>query len=92
MARHFVRAYSFQMDRSIPSIPFPVCRSSASNRTPPNFDGQIIRCNNCRDIEISGSVLAELQSLDRTARAVALQKARSLSQPGSRPVITTACL
>ena len=49
----------------------------------------IIRCDVCRDYEVSGSALAMLQRLDLAERALLLQKAQRFAAPGSRPVITT---
>jgi hypothetical protein len=82
----------YSMDRSIPAITCPVCEAVASNRTPPGFDGLIVRCDNCRDFEILGTVVTKLQGLDLNLRKDALMKARGFTQPGARPSITTLCL
>jgi hypothetical protein len=79
------------MDRSIPSIPCPVCEDPASNRTPPDFDGLIIRCDHCRDFEVSGTALSKLEKLVLLERIDVLRKAQQKAEPGRRAVITTAC-
>ena len=79
------------MDLSIPAIPCPVCEDPASNRTPPDFDGLIIRCDKCRDFEISGTALGQLQKLDLLERIDVLRKAQRFAAPGARPTITTTC-
>jgi len=79
------------MDLSIAAIPCPVCEDPASNRTPPDFDGLIIRCDKCRDFEISGTALGKLQELDLLERNDVLRKAQQLAAPGGRPTITTTC-
>jgi hypothetical protein len=80
-----------EMDRSIPSIPCAVCRRTASNRTPPDFDGVIVRCASCRDYDVSGTVLRKLEQLPIADRLVVLGKARNSAEPGRRPSITRAC-
>ena len=79
------------MDRSIPSIPCPVCEDPASNRTPPDFDDLIIRCDHCCDYEVSGTALGKLEKLDLLERIDVLRKAQQKSEPGRRAVITTDC-
>ena len=76
------------MDLSIPAIPCPVCEDPASNLTPPHFDGVIIRCDKCRDFEISGMAFGKLQELDLLERIDVLRKAQKLAEPGARPTIT----
>jgi hypothetical protein len=68
-------------------IPCPVCEDPARNRTPPGFDGQIIHCDKCRDFEVSGTALRELQKLDLLERIDVLRRAQSLAAPGERPAI-----
>jgi hypothetical protein len=79
------------MDLSIPSIQCPVCGSLASNRTPPDFDGLIIRCNGCRDYDVSGTLLNKLRGVSPGDRNAVLRKAHRLAEPGTRASITSAC-
>jgi hypothetical protein len=73
------------------SIPCPVCEDPARNRTPADFDGLIIRCDKCRDFDVSGTALGKLQKLDLVDRIDVLRKAQELAAPGVRPAITYAC-
>jgi hypothetical protein len=45
-------------------------------RTPPDFDGLIFRCDHCRDYEVSGTALGQLEKLDLLERIDVLRKAQ----------------
>ena len=66
----------------------PVCdRGGAENRTPPDFDGLIVRCSPCGGYTITGSVMGRFARLDAEQRREVFDKARRLAQPDGHPVI-----
>jgi hypothetical protein len=71
-------------------IKCPLCGDAASNRTPAGFDGLVIRCNGCRDYDVSGPALEKLQGLRVSERLEVLREARELASIGTRPSITMA--
>lgn len=68
----------------------PVCGEQAE-RLPRTFDGEGVRCNNCGDYGITGSVLAseDWQWLEQSQRLDALRNAKRQTEPGNLSKITT---
>jgi hypothetical protein len=68
----------------------PVCGCRAED-IPNTFDGKSIRCANCGEYDIAGSVYdpGEFQRLEIEQRRAALEKAKRSAQQGKRPMITT---
>jgi hypothetical protein len=70
----------------------PICENSdAADVTLTTFDGRMMRCPECGDYDISGTLLARqtLQSLPTSDRIAALQKARQRTKQGMRPMVLT---
>jgi hypothetical protein len=68
----------------------PVCGDAAEEiRT--TFDGKSIRCPQCGEYDISGTLFdsGDFQKLGTEERRAALAKAKRTAQPGKRPMITT---
>lgn len=72
----------------------PVCGTKAEDITVQTFDGKTVRCPNCGDYDISGSVYdaGALQRREPEERRGALDKAKRSAHPGKRPMITSYCL
>ena len=68
----------------------PICGALAED-LPNTIDGKSIRCPDCGEYDISGTVYdtGTLQNLERDQRRSALAKAKRSAQPGQRPMITT---
>ncbi len=71
-------------------ISCPVCGAEAQDITVARFDGRTIRCDFCGDYEVSGPVFKAglLDKLDRQRRLDALERAKSSTPSGKRPMIT----
>ena len=68
----------------------PVCeRGGAENRTPPDFDGLIIRCRRCGGYKIAGTVMDRFAGLDAQQRQEVFDKAQRLAGPDGHPVINS---
>ena len=70
----------------------PICENlNAEDVTFTTFDGRMIRCPECGEYDISGTLLARqpLQSLTVSDRIAALQKARLRTKQGMRPMVLT---
>jgi hypothetical protein len=72
----------------------PICGAEAQDITVQTFDGKTIRCPNCNDYDISGTVYDAdmLQKLDPERRRAALERARRAVQVGKRPIIKSSDL
>lgn len=68
------------------------CGAVAENVTPGGFDGLVVRCEHCGTYEIAGTAENALLRLSLPERAAALEKAKRLAAPGTRPCISSACL
>ena len=67
----------------------PICGAVAENITAPGFDGLGVRCHNCKDFDVSGTVLDKLLMMPFEERTAALERARRLAPNGERPAINT---
>jgi hypothetical protein len=69
----------------------PVCGAPARTIRAPAFEGKSFKCPNCRDYDVSKSVLERglLRKLDRAQRRDVLERARKGAAPNTRPVITS---
>jgi hypothetical protein len=70
----------------------PICGAVAENVSRPDFDGLGVRCHNCGDFEVAGTVLNSLLRMEVEARTAALQKAKRLASVGERPAINSVSL
>jgi hypothetical protein len=66
-----------------------VCAAPASNITPGDFDGLVVRCPHCHDYEIAGTVMDKFLRLQLSERMDVLRKAQAQAKPGIRPSITS---
>jgi hypothetical protein len=64
-----------------------VCGQEAEDISRPDFDGVSIRCPECEDYDISMTALSIL--MQNPGASDALEKAKRLTPPGQRPMITT---
>jgi uncharacterized Zn finger protein len=70
----------------------PICENSeAEDVTPTTFDGRMIRCPDCGEFDLSGTLVARktLLTLTRQERREALQRARRRTKEGWRPILLT---
>lgn len=69
----------------------PVCSACAEGITPYTFGGKSIRCANCGEYDISGSVFdsSTFQKLEPEQRRAVLNKAKRFAATGKRPMITS---
>jgi hypothetical protein len=68
----------------------PVCEGDARDITPPDFDGVVLRCVNCKDYDIATGYMERLLRLDLEDRARVLRKAKGFAGTG-RPSINSMC-
>lgn len=70
----------------------PVCTGPAKDITNPGFDGQAVRCPECREFEVADSVERRLRKLTPEGRRTALEKAIAFAAPDQRPAINSLTL
>jgi hypothetical protein len=67
----------------------PICGALAENISRPDFDGLGVRCHNCGDFEVAGTVLNHLLRMDVEGRTAALEKAKRITKAGVGPAINS---
>jgi hypothetical protein len=68
----------------------PVCGGSATDHTPPGFDGIIVGCATCGNYVVADRHIDRLRALRPDLRREVLRKAKQ-SATFSRPVINESC-
>jgi hypothetical protein len=69
-----------------------LCGDPASDRTPPGFNGVVVRCHSCRDYDVTGTILTSLYALSVEERFELLRAARDHAAIGTRPSINAGAL
>ena len=70
----------------------PVCLASATNTTPPEYGGLVVKCGHCGIYRLTRDALAAFPSLRVEERLEALRAARKVVPPKVAPTISTGCL